>query len=276
MGLDADVCASIMSCLDYMEKEDYCYDEDSFFSSKGDSYIGLNMNELKKYAIALVKAHGYRSNYDGMGTAHDLSMLYFGQYENISDDTMRKYYEDIKVVDCNDVIKAIDDYARSISDVGGYMYNAKTTWLSSYCEYRDFSLICSFVNTYLKKVQKEAELSLKMASSNYVGNVGDRITIKVASVRVLYTKGCYSYRGPVVEVLEIKDAQGNIYIWSTSTSVKECDNIVATIKSHSEYRGIRQTIITRGKVLSNDISNTSCTEGTVSDALDLLINYLDN
>ena len=39
-------------------------------------------------------------------------------------------------------------FAENIDDNNSYMHNAKVAWLSKDIEYRDFGLICSFVNIF--------------------------------------------------------------------------------------------------------------------------------
>ena len=49
--------------------------------------------------------------------------------------------------------------------------------------------------------------------------------------------------------MEIIDTEGHTYKWSASTNIiGEGYTIVATVKSHYDYKGIKQTVITRGKV----------------------------
>lgn len=115
-----------------------------------------------------------------------------------------------------------------------------------YIQYRDFPLIASLINYYFKFQQIKAQNE----TVNYVGNVGDKITFKVASIKVLFYKNNkqYSYYAEPSIVYKLVDDKGNVYKWTTTTEVKEGDTISATIKEHEEYRGEKQNVITRGKI----------------------------
>ena len=254
-GLDADECASIMSCLDQvmsLTNKDYDFDE---FRGNGFSSTGLgigNTQLLKQFAIGLVKVHGYKRMENGVGTVSDLTNLMF---KNIPDDIYETLYANVKPASEEEVEK-IDEYAKDYFDsTNEYMRNASLAWCKKSIEYRDFGLIASFANTYLKDMQKRHEMSTTRVNE-HVGNVGDRITFKVASARVLFIKdnSYYSYYAGASKVWEIIDTEGHTFKWSASfsTEIKPNDTITATVKAHSEYKSsIKQTVITRGKVISD-------------------------
>lgn len=247
-GLDADACASMMSCLDkIIDLSSKDYDEASFFGNGYDSTgCGINAEDIKPYAIALVKKFGYHKMENGSGSATDLANFYFK--ENLFGE-WDKMFGEIRLA-TEDEVKAIDEYAQQYIDADNmYMRNASLAWLRKSWEYRDFGLVCSFVNTYLKEMNKIA--SNKANGSTFVGNIGDRITIKVSKARVLYMRdnSYKSYYAPASYVWEIIGSDNNIYIWSAAVSdLYEGDVITATVKAHNEYKGSKQTIITRGKV----------------------------
>ena len=104
-------------------------------------------------------------------------------------------------------------------------------------------------------------------NAEYVGKVGDKVTITdIKSVRTLYVKSGerYSYYASDTAVIEIIDAKGIVYVWSTTNDIfeedKEIDSIVATIKDHKEYKGVKQNIITRGKVTWKEDKNTNASK----------------
>jgi len=256
-GLDADECASIMSCLDQvmtLTNRDYDFDE---FRGNGFSSTGLglgNTDLVKKTAIGLVKRHGYTRTEGGNGTAVDLTCMLF---HNLPDDVYDDLYGDV-VLATDEEVKNIDEYAKEYFESDNqYMRNASLAWSRKSIEFRDFGLIASFVNTYLKDMQKKHEMSTTRVNE-YVGNIGDRITFKVASARVLYVKdnSYYSYYAESTKVWEIIDTEGHTFKWSASysTEIKSNDTITATIKAHSEYKklNLKQTIITRGKIIENN------------------------
>lgn len=119
--------------------------------------------------------------------------------------------------------------------------------------------------------QKKAEAE----ASGYVGNIGDKITVKLTLTVSFYWETQYGTQYMHL----MKDASGNVYKWMTSRSLgydvpaidkndyymedengqrwtrhmveehnKEEFTITATIKDHAEYKGTKQTVLTRCKV----------------------------
>lgn len=246
-GLDADNCASIMSCLDQVKSisnKDYDF---SSFVGKYSQSTGLsidNSTAIKALAIGLVRAHGYVSK----RTAEDLSNLFF---HNFNAETEENLFGDVEQVSEEEVEK-VNEYAKDYFDsTNDYMRNASLAWCKDCLEYRDFGLIASFASVYLKDMQHRRE-RLIARNNEYVGNIGDKITFKVACARVLYIKdnSMYSYYADSTKVWEIIDTKNHTYKWSASYSIEinSGDVITATIKDHAEYKGLKQTVITRGKI----------------------------
>ncbi len=266
-GLDADECAKIMSCLDRVKNlGHFDYARDEFFDTFNSHSCGCG-NDIKNYAIALVKAKGYQKMEHGTGSASDLCAFYF--HDCFREDWEREYSK--IAIASDEEVKAINEYAQQyIESNNMYMRNASLTWLKGCIEYRDFGFICSFVNTYLKEVAKRSAID---RNNEFVGKIGDRITIKVKSYRCLFSNSyevawhtwaeSYTY--------EIIDEEGHTFIWKSSKNFDQCEvvsklgdelyfrgasctvkEIVATIVSHDEYKGIKQTKLSRGKITKRD------------------------
>lgn len=73
------------------------------------------------------------------------------------------------------------------------------------------------------------------------------------------------------------DESGNVFMWSTGNSLNTeyPYQIVGTVKSHEEYKGTKQTWLTRCRTtkLDKDIDDTS--SGDVRDAEDAIDTLLD-
>lgn len=245
-GLDADVCASIMSCLDQianLSNTDFCLEDTLTYHN---TCCSVDSSEVKKFAYALVSKYGYIKEGE-INCESSARMLSEFMFHLCSNDEWENKFGDLKLPE-DYAIKNIDTFTESINSEYGYMRNAKLAWLNTYCEFRDFSLICSFIATYLK-IKSDTDKKVNSDSNVFVGNIGDRITLKVSNVRVLYCKGSYSYNGPVVTQLELTDECGHIYLWSTSSVVQPNMTVKATVKGHNVYRGVNQTVITRGSIL---------------------------
>ena len=147
------------------------------------------------------------------------------------------------------------------NDDSSYCYNVKVMLGLGYVEFRHWKLLLSYINSAMLYLQKQLakELERQGLNNDYLGNVGDKIEFEVKSVKLLYTKYTnYSWRGEESYVYRILTTTNNVVIWNTqlalneNTNFFECNSvpftkIKATIKKLDEYKGEKQTVITRGK-----------------------------
>lgn len=105
--------------------------------------------------------------------------------------------------------------------------------------------------------------------SNYFGQKGQRIELALTVEKAVSFSTMYGDN----TVYTFSDAEGNVFVWKTTSLLgidreiqrPGCDwtdwafegahprdgvKIKATVKDHSEYKGVRQTVLTRCKVLS--------------------------
>lgn len=119
-------------------------------------------------------------------------------------------------------------------------------------------------NTKVKEaIEAQTE---KEPASEYIGNVGEKITIEV----VLTNITSWETKFGTQYLYSFKDASGNVLVWKTSTGWFKADDdgnvtsiflnsgdkeikfneeftLTATIKEHSEYKEVKQTVLTRVK-----------------------------
>lgn len=82
--------------------------------------------------------------------------------------------------------------------------------------------------------------------SDHVGQVGDKVELDVTYIRT----GNYSTKFGTTYVHTFEDGDGNEFVWKTSSFgdfPAGKNHIKATIKDHDEYKGVKQTILTRCK-----------------------------
>lgn len=92
--------------------------------------------------------------------------------------------------------------------------------------------------------QREAERAAAMASSNYVGTVGQKITIPAATAKLVTSwEGYYG----MTFLYKFTDEQGNVFVWKSSKfiDIRDGMTVKGSVKEHSEYNGVKQTVITR-------------------------------
>lgn len=245
-GLDAELCADIASFFAVCEDADY-YEDDFVFTGQG-RYVSAR--QFKKHAYGVVKEFGYQK--EGVTVDKILASM-IGRLDH-----------EVKLA-TDEELQAITEYADSITDEYGYMRNAKLTWAKEYLEYRDFALIASFINTYFKHLNQLTQQKVNSETTSWVGEVGQKITVEIDSYRMLFSSSTqvayntYSYSF----TYEIIDKEGHIFIWKASHRIDmlrdedgdytmehiKPTKIKGTIKEHTEFRGKKQTVLTRCKVI---------------------------
>ena len=230
------MCALFMSFL--KDVEGFENFNDSFnFGGVGGSRLYFDKDDLQKIVYNEVANNGY----DKDNSKHAV----FEAYTN--NETRKNICNSVKDSKIADITSWLDSKTQKPSE---YYSSCKTIWNTSEIEFRDFNYILSMVNVYFKEKNRLAT-QVNSKSNEYVGNIGDKVKIIVKSCRVLFSRGPYATNGSVVDVYEIIDTKGHTYIWSTGTFVESGYIIEATIKDLKEYKGIKQTVITRGKIVDN-------------------------
>ena len=97
---------------------------------------------------------------------------------------------------------------------------------------------------YMERLAREEQRKVQGAKSEYVGEVGKRITLTVAQSALLSTwDGYYG----TTWLYKFVDESGNVFIWRSSRrfTAEDGATIRATGKEHSERDGVKQTVVTR-------------------------------
>ena len=99
-----------------------------------------------------------------------------------------------------------------------------------------------------RKARKEQRANTENTSA-YVGEVGTRLTLDLTAA-VLLTSW-YNDFGTTY-LYKFADEAGNVFIWYASRPIElqERMTLKATIKAHNERNGVKQTVLTRCKVVA--------------------------
>ena len=88
------------------------------------------------------------------------------------------------------------------------------------------------------------------STSEWIGEIGERIEINIHIDRRFESHyQITSWKSTTSYMYLMHDAAGNVYKWSSSNYFNENEDIKirCTVKDHCEYKGIKQTVVTRGK-----------------------------
>lgn len=104
-------------------------------------------------------------------------------------------------------------------------------------------------------VALKADYKAARDTSIYYGEPKQRITHKVKLKEVYSFETNYTYRGETSYLYLFEDSENHVFTWRTSTGfgvdLKNGAEITikGTIKEHREYKGTRQTVLTRCKMV---------------------------
>lgn len=89
-------------------------------------------------------------------------------------------------------------------------------------------------------------------ASEYVGAIGDKLTTTATLASVHTYETHFTYYGETNYIYKFVDEKGNSIVWKTSTfqEIEEgkAYEITGKIKEHNEYKGDKQTVLTRCKI----------------------------
>lgn len=120
-----------------------------------------------------------------------------------------------------------------------------------YCKISHFGYLAyapvayeKYIKQIKRKAERDAERAAERNSSEYVGEVGQRITVQLSKMKLLTSwETMYGY----TYLYKFIDTDGNVLMWFASRTIADCEAIKATVKDHTERDGVKQTIITRCK-----------------------------
>lgn len=193
--------------------------------------------------IPYIKANGYKKvqRYEPVDGSSTKDIIY-GMYDDVNAPTATV-----------NELKEFFNWVNNRETTSDYEWTAKAACTNKTCKLKDFGYILSYINMYFKALKWEEEEKIRAIQrqhSQYAGEVGEKIIFDVTESKILYTIDPYSYYGDYSYAWRLVDEKGNVIIWKTSNSdIEVGDVIAATVKSLGQYRGEKQTVVTRGKIV---------------------------
>lgn len=259
-GIDIDAIATFESFI--KEAEDFANPSDEFFYNRGFKFV--KVADALALACALYRDKGYVATTDYYGDANDLSNKnivqrklskmygYDCDFLNITN-SARKEIDEIELK--TDSAIAREDVEVAIEMVNRLPYetyynNLKVIIANEYIPLNKLGLLVSIpkaIDRYEEEKKKQEEKERLYAMSNYLGEVGEKISTHFVSGREV---ACCETQFGLLHIYEFKDANGNVIIWESSSSkeIPESGIVTGTVKAHEEYDGVKQTVILRAKI----------------------------
>lgn len=150
-----------------------------------------------------------------------------------------------------DELKMADDCAAhfaNIEDDGNeYLHNLKVIANTDYPAFKLIGFIAAMMQSYLTFMSKETEKEHDEINNEYLGELGDKLTLNIKSWKCVYQG--HTIFGDNYLYRFITD-DNHIITWGTSTQLADRDICIlkGTVKEHNDFRGQKQTKLTRCKV----------------------------
>ena len=265
-GIDVDAIATFESFI--KEAEDISNPGDEFFYNRRARFV--EVQRALELAHAATKIFGFVATRDNagnynifstknivqakilkeMGCPSDLLNIDSSDREKINLAALKlTAYLTTAEEDISNNIVALRKTVMELPDEP-YYNNLKTVLVNEYVPLDKLGLLVSApkaISRYyeFKKMQEEKEKLAK--SSNYLGSVGEKISVNFVSGREV---ACCETQFGLLHIYEFKDASGNTVVWKSSSSkdIPESGTVTGTVKAHEEYDGIKQTVILRARI----------------------------
>lgn len=153
------------------------------------------------------------------------------------------------------------DWIRSLDSKNDYSINLKVLISEEMVSIKKTGFLASAYNSYNSdnsRSKYKNEFKVNLQDSEYVGVVKERKDFELTLNNTFTFSTIYG----IMHIYQFLNESNDVIIWKTSNDllidgeeVSKGDKVTikGTIKEHSKFRGIKQTVLTRCKVLSKNI-----------------------
>lgn len=258
-GMSAEAVASYQTALQEVSEAQ------EHFGGFGYAERCYEQQRFLQYAVEVVSKFGYAKSGEDNSTVSKVTD-YIKARNGVARDRYDREYNERMLAEMEKVgfqhdrpenvetaRKAVE-WALAQEENSNYMHNLQVVCKQEYVGARNLGILASLIPVYYRAVEKELKLAQKRAEeqkSEWQGEVGKKMRVAVVDWRVVASwKSDFGY-DTYTYIYKMVDANGNIYTWKTSKVIydkwDELD-VSGTVKAHNEFRGIKQTELTRCKV----------------------------
>lgn len=259
-GMSAELVAQYIALFDVLIQGDApvpgCHVESYF-----------ELEDVLCYALELCKHFGYIKNDPELAPDHTTKEATLDCLDRFQRGRRNKFNEYLETYlpanfaayseenkqKAQDILSYFKNADDSSSD---YIHNLKIIASEGCTSARNLGYAVSMVPSYRREVEKieaadrrKKEQDAEKAASQFVGTVGDKLSIDVASAICVYSsESIYGMQ----YLYKFVGTDNNVYMWSTSNWIEDTDRVASvkgSVKDHEEFRGVKQTILTRCKVI---------------------------
>lgn len=223
-----------------------------FQNYQGDDRRYLNLETFLAH-VAVVSRHvGYvpRSKAEELGKTATADLALTNLFDQ---GTYHKHYtvEDADITLAQEAIEWAQNLGEDGAELNEYQHNIKVLSSAGVIEFRSIGYAASIVGTFAREKQRALhanQLPTAKYVSQYVGKEKDKIEFEGTLIK----QSSYETANGAGVRIAFKDKIGNDFVWFTGNGFDIDDGaavkVTGTVKTHNEFKGHKQTILTRCKV----------------------------
>lgn len=285
-GIDLSKIASAMDICNFIHTYSECSGDEYEDYGYGHRNTSCDAREVLALSWKIISLFGYAkkgSNISTISRYHDALDFLDGsmkryreeaymKYKKFMEDNNIEYFtkEDFETADkVREWVmeqKITSDYMNNLNVIFSNFKEGDETSLGKtyhykhcYMDRKYTAIVVSAVQTYNKamgiKAERELKHSKEKSESEYVGEMGKRISFNIKDVSVITSwENHFGYYPTTTYIYKIIDENNNVFTWKTSTFIhienvlKEKSTLTGTVKEHKEYYGVKQTELQRCKI----------------------------
>ena len=223
-----------------------------------------SVQSILAYAVEVIAKTGYFNSNSNLPTRSLVEWLIFNHLgkaiEGMNNELARERMlvsfsaKDFFKPDTSDTVNAIIEYYKGLEDNSEFIHNVQVMLNEGYVLAKNIGYLCYLPQGYAKHIQMEIEKAKRLSEKHeHFGEVGKRYKDKAVQRVDFLTSWATEWGTTFLYKFTLEN--GEILVWKTSHSLFaelpddcECDKITFTVKGHEEYRGIKQTEVTRCKL----------------------------
>lgn len=256
-GMDIGFAASLAEFIETVEEA-----EKPMFGYHQEFYY--NTREFLLFAVETIRVYGYAPTSEENSTIsriHDIIRHVTGNYNKCDRYSVKRHREIMEELETKGFKHDSDDNKATVEAAinwvlgqtteSNYIHNVQTVVKNDACKWKNSGILASLIPTYYKAIEREmkiAEQKAQEAKSEWQGEIGKRIKVTIVEWRCVTS---WETQWGVTGIYKMVDRAGNIYTWKTSNGIYSDAHeveITGTVKAHNEFRGAKQTELTRCKV----------------------------
>lgn len=241
----------------YMDGITELEEHSEVFRAGGKAYF--TVEEILSYAVEIINKLGYFNTQSSLPTKSLVTYLAYNHRDKAIEEINRELTliksairfddKDFSKTDTESTVEKIIEYYKGLDADSEFIHNIQLILNEGYVSVNNFGFLCYLPQGYKKYIEKEIEKAEKEeanAESKYFGEIGIRYKDKVIKDVVCITK--YQTQWGINSIYKITIEDDATLFWKTNKYIdneKSFDKISFTVKAHNEYKGEKQTEITR-------------------------------